>query len=162
MRTGIAVKIFDFFANRFGVTLIFPWVQCSVSFRLRGLSCGFPSSRNPTLRVVDNCSLEITLRCRCLRFAYSCLLTRQLLQTSIYILLVERPDQVSVPINQCTTDRAKCSCQTGRAIEKLILTLPVHSMGLADDTKLGQVPTSPPVIMRLTARCNVRRKSGVH
>ena len=53
VRAGIAVKIFDFFANRFGATLIFPWVQCRVSlrprvsFRLRGcLAVSFFTNSN--------------------------------------------------------------------------------------------------------------------
>ena len=41
VRTGIAVKIFDFFANRFGATLIFPWGSVFGLLSAQGLSCGF-------------------------------------------------------------------------------------------------------------------------
>jgi hypothetical protein len=40
VRTGIAVKIFDFFANRFGATLIFPWVNFGLTL-VQGLACDF-------------------------------------------------------------------------------------------------------------------------
>ena len=93
-----------------------------------------------------------------MRFAWCGLLTRRLLQTSIYILLVARPEQVSVPSYQCATDRAKCSCRVVVRIEKLILTLPVHSKELADDL----VRASPVVASSYrAARGKVQRQTKV-